>query len=170
MYTRNQGSVRPTPVMHGTVPPIADRVTGDGNDSGGMPYLIPQDYRGEFLRGHRTPPEDTAEPDSQQTEKSTQAESIDRPSEDIEPAPAEVEHLLERTVISGETSGRGASLLGGLYDLLLGENSSEEETLLLLGIALLLLWGHLDRGGLFDRTTWDADDLALLLIGYLLLS
>jgi hypothetical protein len=62
------------------------------------------------------------------------------------------------------------SLLDGLYHLLIGETGAEEETLLLLAIALLLLWGHLDRGGLFDRSTWDGDDLALLLIGYLLLS
>ena len=52
----------------------------------------------------------------------------------------------------------------------IGKTGTEEETLLLLGTALVLLWGHLDRGGLFDRNTWDDGDLALLLIGYLLLS
>ena len=67
-------------------------------------------------------------------------------------------------------SGEAGTLLGGLYGLLVGENGDEEETLLLLAIGLLLLWGHLDRGGLFDRSTWDSDDLALLMIGYLLLS
>ena len=80
------------------------------------------------------------------------------------------EEIAQIAVPSEQTEKRGNSLIGGLYDLLLGENSSEEETLLLLGIGLLLLWGHLDRGGLFDRSSWESDDLALLLIGYLLLS
>ena len=65
---------------------------------------------------------------------------------------------------------QAAGLLGGLYDLFVGTNSSEEETVLLLGIVVLLLWGHLDRGSSFDIGTWGEEDLALLLIGYLLLS
>ena len=166
MYTRNQGTVRPTPVMHGTLSPTAERMTDVSQGSGELPYLIPQDYRGEFLRGQRMTVSDAAESVSVQT---------------VEPEPVETEIPLEEqrssdntgignTGTGQENSDRGTSLIGGLYDFLLGENSSEEETLLLLGIALLLLWGHLDRGGLFDRASWDADDLALLLIGYLLLS
>lgn len=112
-----------------------------------MAMLIPKDYRGELFRSTSYAPEP--------------------PSAEQEPA-AEVQ-------VSDETQrtsdvGQEVSLFNGIYDLLLGENSAEEETLLLLGIALLLLWGHLDRGGLFERQAWNADDIALLLIGYLLLS
>ncbi len=60
------------------------------------------------------------------------------------------------------------SLLNGIFDLLLGKNSDEEETILLLGVAVLLLSGHMDRRR-DSSSRWDEDDLALLLIGYLLL-
>ena len=183
MYTRNQGSVRPTPTMRSTVPLSSDRMRGaDADNSAGMPILIPQDYRGEFLRGHRTPPSDmtdqtdrmkppdTAGEDLMQTAEAISTEPAALQVSDTELIPTVSEPIPDCEENGGQTTGHGTSLIGGLYDLLLGENSSEEETLLLLGIGLLLLWGHLDRGGLFDRSTWDSDDLALLLIGYLLLS
>ena len=94
----------------------------------------------------------------------------DENTADTDLVPVVSEAVVDGKVDSKAAGGHSTSLIGGLYDLLLGENSSEEETLLLLGIGLLLLWGHLDRGGIFDRSTWDGDDLALLLIGYLLLS
>ena len=50
MYTRNQGNTRPSPAVRGSA------VTGSGADnSAGMPILIPQEYRGELLRGHHAP-------------------------------------------------------------------------------------------------------------------
>jgi hypothetical protein len=125
----------------------------------GLPILIPKDYRGEMLRSVPAAiPESDVDPVTFETYAETAAED----------AAAAKDRLGEPLSDTGEQ--RGTSLIGGIYDLLLGDNSAEEETLLLLGIALLLLWGHLDRGGLFDRSTWDGDDLALLLIGYLLLS
>ncbi len=184
MYTRNQGNGRVTPVRKGSADTVlqtdkvlsTDGMTGVGADNSvGMPILIPQDYHGEFLRGHRTAPSDHAHTEAETVPEESTAipemmeTELPIPSaNDI--APMKVEPDSYSTASSVRNSTHGNSLIGGLYDLLLGENSSEEETLLLLGIGLLLLWGHLDRGGLFDRSTWDADDLALLLIGYLLLS
>ncbi len=169
MYTRNQGGTRPTPAMRGSVPFPTDGAGGTGADNAAdMPILIPKDYHGEFLRSHRPlvqenegseanpPPAAGFAAEPEMTDDDTGSLSL---TEDT--ADAALPH---------EIGEHGKSLFGGLYDLLLGENSTEEETLLLLGIGLLLLWGHLDRGGLFDRNTWDTDDLALLLIGYLLLS
>jgi hypothetical protein len=134
-------------------------------ESSGIPLLIPQDYRGELLREHRTVVSSESVSDE---ESATEAlsEITDRTDET---------HDVSATVGAqplSEVNGQreSGSLLDGLYHLLIGETGAEEETLLLLAIALLLLWGHLDRGGLFDRSTWDGDDLALLLIGYLLLS
>ena len=134
-------------------------------ESSGIPLLIPQDYRGELLREHRTVVSSESVSDE---ESATEAlsEITDRTDET---------HDISATVGAqalSEVNGQreSGSLLDGLYHLLIGETGAEEETLLLLAIALLLLWGHLDRGGLFDRSTWDGDDLALLLIGYLLLS
>ncbi len=173
MYTRNQGNVRPTPMMRSPVPLSSDGMTNGGApDHGSMPILIPQDYRGEFLRGHRqTPSEryeasDTTAPSDTELSENPQDEN----TADTDLVPMAAEAVLNGVADKGQAGSHGNSLIGGLYDLLLGENSSEEETLLLLGIGLLLLWGHLDRGGIFDRSTWDGDDLALLLIGYLLLS
>ena len=166
MYTRNSGNVRSSQEKtsaHITAPSLGD---GGWSSGGGkpqdLPLLIPQDYHGEFLREHRSVSYDDADFSS----------SV----EDTVPAAAESDVVLADSAKQKEFDAptavpeRGGSLIGGLYDLLLGENSSEEETLLLLAIALFLLWGHLDRGDLFDRSTWDSDDLALLLIGYLLLS
>ena len=134
-------------------------------ESSGIPLLIPQDYRGELLREHRTVVSSESVSDE---ESATEAlsEITDRTDET---------HDVSATVGAqplSEVNGQreAGSLLDGLYHLLIGETGAEEETLFLLAIALLLLWGHLDRGGLFDRSTWDGDDLALLLIGYLLLS
>ena len=173
MYTRNQGNVRPTPMMKSPVLLSADGMTNGGaSDHGSMPILIPQDYRGEFLRGHRSSPSelyeasDTAAPTDTEPAENSQDEN----TADTDLVPLVSEAVVDGKVDSKAAGGHSTSLIGGLYDLLLGENSSEEETLLLLGIGLLLLWGHLDRGGIFDRSTWDGDDLALLLIGYLLLS
>ena len=173
MYTRNQGNVRPTPMMKSPVLLSADGMTNGGaSDHGSMPILIPQDYRGEFLRGHRAAP--SAEYEPSDTAAPTDTEPAEHPQDentaDPDLVPVESETVVESEVDGKVAGGHSTSLIGGLYDLLLGENSSEEETLLLLGIGLLLLWGHLDRGGIFDRSTWDGDDLALLLIGYLLLS
>ena len=133
-------------------------------ESSGIPLLIPQDYRGELLREHRTVVSSESVSDE---ESATEAlsEITDRTDET---------HDVSATVGAqplSEVNGQreSGSLLDGLYHLLIGETGAEEETLFLLAIALLLLWGHLDRGGLFDRSTWDGDDLALLLIGYLLL-
>ena len=173
MYTRNQGNVRPTPMMKSPVLLSADAVKSGGTvDSDGMPILIPQDYRGEFLRGHRASP--SAEYEASDTTAPTDTEPAEHPQDentaDTDLVPVVSEAVVDGKVDSKAAGGHSTSLIGGLYDLLLGENSSEEETLLLLGIGLLLLWGHLDRGGIFDRSTWDGDDLALLLIGYLLLS
>ena len=173
MYTRNQGNVRPTPMMKSPVLLSADAVKSGGTaDSDGMPILIPQDYRGEFLRGHRASP--SAEYEASDTTAPTDTEPAENPQDentsDTDLVPVVSEAVVDGKVDSKAAGGHSTSLIGGLYDLLLGENSSEEETLLLLGIGLLLLWGHLDRGGIFDRSTWDGDDLALLLIGYLLLS
>ena len=129
-------------------------------DERSMPILIPKDYRGEMLRSVPAAiPESDVDPVTFETYAETAAEDT---------AAAAKDRLGEPLSDTGER--RGTSLIGGIYDLLLGDNSAEEETLLLLGIALLLLWGHLDRGGLFDRDAWDSDDLALILIGYLLLS
>ena len=134
-------------------------------ESSGIPLLIPQDYRGELLREHRTVvPSESVSDEESATE--ALSEITDRTDET---------HDVSATVGAqplSEVNGlrESGSLLDGLYHLLIGETGAEEETLLLLAIALLLLWGHLDRGGLFDRSTWDGDDLALLLIGYLLLS
>ena len=134
-------------------------------ESSGIPLLIPQDYRGELLREHRTVvPSESVSDEESATE--ALSEITDRTDET---------HDVSATVGAqalSEVNGQreSGSLLDGLYHLLIGETGAEEETLLLLAIALLLLWGHLDRGGLFDRSTWDGDDLALLLIGYLLLS
>lgn len=134
-------------------------------ESNEMPLLIPQDYRGELLREHRTVvPSESVSDEESATE--ALSEITDRTDET---------HDVSATVGAqalSEVNGQreSGSLLDGLYHLLIGETGAEEETLLLLAIALLLLWGHLDRGGLFDRSTWDGDDLALLLIGYLLLS
>ena len=173
MYTRNQGNVRPTPMMKSPVLLSADAVKSGGTaDSDGMPILIPKDYRGEFLRGHRAAP--SAEYEESDTTAPTDTEPAENPQDentaDTDLVPVESETAVESEVDGKVAGSHSTSLIGGLYDLLLGENSSEEETLLLLGIGLLLLWGHLDRGGIFDRSTWDGDDLALLLIGYLLLS
>lgn len=173
MYTRNQGNVRPTPMMKSPVLLSADAVKSGGTaDSDGMPILIPKDYRGEFLRGHRAAP--SAEYEASDTTAPTDTEPAEHPQDentaDTDLVPVVSEAVVDGKVDSKAAGGHSTSLIGGLYDLLLGENSSEEETLLLLGIGLLLLWGHLDRGGIFDRSTWDGDDLALLLIGYLLLS
>ena len=175
MYTRNQGNVRPTPVMRSAAPLPTERMAGGGaGDPGGMPILIPQDYHGEFLRGHRTSLSEMTEMSDTasliQASEDMQAESADMPAPEVDAIPTVSSAAPDRETEGLQIHGHGTSLIGGLYDLLLGENSSEEETLLLLGIGLLLLWGHLDRGGLFDRRTWDGDDLALLLIGYLLLS
>ena len=173
MYTRNQGNVRPTPMMKSPVLLSADAVKSGGTaDHGSMPILIPQDYRGEFLRGHRASPSELYE--ASDTTAPTDTEPAENPQDentaDTDLVPVVSEAVVDGKVDSKAAGGHSTSLIGGLYDLLLGENSSEEETLLLLGIGLLLLWGHLDRGGIFDRSTWDGDDLALLLIGYLLLS
>ena len=173
MYTRNQGNVRPTPMMKSPVLLSADGMTNGGaSDHGSMPILIPQDYRGEFLRGHRAAPSELYK--ASDTTAPTDTEPAENPQDentaDTDLVPVESETAVESEVDGKVAGSHSTSLIGGLYDLLLGENSSEEETLLLLGIGLLLLWGHLDRGGIFDRSTWDGDDLALLLIGYLLLS
>lgn len=129
-------------------------------DDRSIPMLIPKDYHGEMLR---TVPASMQKPDEEPvcTEACAENESS---------APAAVSEYRVQTPPEEPNGRHSTSLIGGIYDLLLGDNSAEEETLLLLGIALLLLWGHLDRGGLFDRDAWDSDDLALILIGYLLLS
>ena len=134
-------------------------------ESSGIPLLIPQDYRGELLREHRTvvPSESVSDEESATEALSEITDRTD--DEDDVSATVGAQPLSE---VNGQRES--GSLLDGLYHLLIGETGAEEETLLLLAIALLLLWGHLDRGGLFDRSTWDGDDLALLLIGYLLLS
>ena len=134
-------------------------------ESSGIPLLIPQDYRGELLREHRTvvPSESVSDEESATEALSEITDRTD--DEDDVSAIVGAQPLSE---VNGQRES--GSLLDGLYHLLIGETGAEEETLLLLAIALLLLWGHLDRGGLFDRSTWDGDDLALLLIGYLLLS
>ncbi len=110
--------------------------------------VIPRDYHGEMLRGSELPEEPVYEGE---------------PSADMTP------------VLSVQAARKEAlppvpthRLLDGVFDLLLGNNSDEEETILLLGVAVLLLSGHFDRrhdGG----NLWSEDDLALLLIGYLLL-
>ena len=161
MYTRTQSGGRPSEKT-----PAASQNFFGGNERlarGGMPLLIPKDYHGEFLREHQSSPRtepvisEEAETWSEDTEAVSSAAKSIPSEEDLVPTSAPVQ----------EESG---SLLEGVYRLLIGETGAEEETLLLLAIALLLLWGHLDRGGLFDRSTWDSDDIALLLIGYLLIS
>jgi len=134
-----------------------------------IPLLIPQDYHGELLRDRRISEPTELPMQSEELEPSDHTTTAEPSVTDDTLSDAE-EEIAQIAVPSEQTEKRGNSLIGGLYDLLLGENSSEEETLLLLGIGLLLLWGHLDRGGLFDRSSWESDDLALLLIGYLLLS
>lgn len=174
MYTRNYDKVR--------------RHTG-----GGLPMqkerdtelIIPREYHGEMLRAaNRTYEEPSGrEPDIPEprampvpkeeytdiTEDTGQKPDDDSRSDD------------SADTVSVEDDGTGAKdheeekeehdsargLAGGIFDLLLGKNSDEEETILLLGVALLLLSGHMDRGA--DGETWGEDDLALLLIGYLLL-
>ncbi len=127
-----------------------------------MPILIPQDYHGELLREHRA--------STDVTEVSEEMPYFDDEAAPISTDTEQAETVSTERPLDSTDESHGTSLLGGLSDLLLGENSSEEETLLLLGIILLLLWGRLDRGGAFDRSTWGSDDLALLMIGYLLLS
>ena len=138
-------------------------------ESNGMPLLIPQDYHGEFLREHRAVQlpvqSDEAAPYAEALTEAPTAMTAPSVDKDEMPVTDDGQFLTR----SADRSESG-SLLDGLYHLLIGETGAEEETLLLLAIALLLLWGHLDRGDLFDRSTWDSDDLGLLLVGYLLLS
>lgn len=169
MYTRNQGNTRSSPAVKGSAAFSTDGKPGIAADNtAGMPILIPKDYHGELLRGHHMPMTENDSTDSELPSEEVLDASAPNGAVDI--ALSVTDDAPHDAAAAEEARGHGNSLVGGLYDLLLGENSSEEETLLLLGIGLLLLWGHLDRGGLFDRSTWDADDLALLLIGYLLLS
>ncbi|MBE6657563.1 MAG: hypothetical protein E7604_03870 [Ruminococcaceae bacterium] len=171
MYTRN-------PMPQRVSAQKSSPMTGFGlgnrtQDQGNLPILIPKDYRGEFLRDRiPEPPPERERESAAETAVWEESEAVSADPADLEPVSAGLPDLTVQqagTEASPSNSGTG-SLLGGLYDLLIGENSTEEETILLLAIGLLLLWGHLDRGGLFDRSTWDGDDLALLLIGYLLLS
>lgn len=143
-------------------------------ESGGIPLLIPQDYRGELLRDRRrgsepAPPYEES-PTEIPAEMTEPADSIPADGADCtvgaESIPADTAPSASEMTAPQD----GGTLLGGLYRLLIGESGAEEETLLLLAVALLLLWGHLDRGGSLDRSSWDGDDLALLLIGCLLLS
>lgn len=177
MYTRNQGNTRITPATKtssGTADGISSFGAGFGRGGAGntadLPLLIPQDYHGEFLRERRiSEPTETEPPQRSDTVEVSGRVYAEPPAEEIT-ALANEDEIPQIPELPARQEERGNSLIGGLYDLLLGENSSDEETLLLLGIGLLLLWGHLDRGGLFDRSSWESDDLALLLIGYLLLS
>ena len=165
MYTRNQSTPKPSDAARPHAVGVGGHTIGGGIGTGGMPILIPQDYHGEFLRDRR---ERIPIHDDDGDEIAPPDMLVGTADDGSECALAVGGPTADASVQRGRESG--TSLLGGLYDLLLGENSEEEETLLLLAIALLLLWGHLDRGGLFERSTWDSDDLALLLIGYLLLS
>lgn len=127
--------------------------------SGGMPIIVPQDYHGEFLRERNS---------IGQVQEMLPSEHVPSVMTEHAPdmeAPEQAEGASDVSRVPQKST-----LPGALYDLLIGKTGTEEETLLLLGTALVLLWGHLDRGGLFDRNTWDDGDLALLLIGYLLLS
>ena len=171
MYTRNPGSGR---LREQKSSPYANTAFGGKQQDSSMPLLIPQDYRGEFLREHRSAGIATPQTDAAQHRPTDVL-----PTEDALPtAVGEAEPVTSDAFIGEaeapappeQMQNRGGTLLGGLYDLFIGENSSEEETVLLLAIGLLILWGHLDRGGLFDRSSWEDDGLALLLIGYLLLS
>ena len=177
MYTRNQGNSRITPATKtssGTADGISSFGAGYGRGGAGntadLPLLIPQDHHGEFLRERRISEPTVPEP-QQSTDEIELTEIVHAESpREADTESADIQDIPQFTDLSEQHPDHGNSLIGGLYDLLLGENSSDEETLLLLGIGLLLLWGHLDRGGLFDRSSWESDDLALLLIGYLLLS
>ena len=160
MYTRGQGNDASSQNSRRRLNDFGAAMPSDVR--GGAPILIPQDYRGEFLRASQAQQMKEAPPvQTRAAEDAYQDEHMAELSDTVEEVP------LPPSVMP---SGEAGTLLGGLYGLLVGENGDEEETLLLLAIGLLLLWGHLDRGGLFDRSTWDSDDLALLMIGYLLLS
>ena len=167
MYTRGQGNDRTWERgrRSGTEFPPADRQYAHDT----APLLIPQDYHGEFLRSVQP----SRPQNGESSEQTVQDGELSYAQAGADSVPlteeADVGRQAEQ-IVSASAKAKSESLLGGLYSLFVGENSSEEETLLLLGIGLLLLWGHLDRGALFDRSTWDADDLALLMIGYLLLS
>jgi len=145
IYIRNQGqSVHPAPAWSGSRSPSPA-------------LLIPQDYHGELLRS----PSAAGEPDPEPLPPPEPSCAGAAGASAETAAPPAQEECVHETA---------SGLLGGLYDLIVGKNSSEEETVLLLGIIVLLLWGHLDRGSAFDIGTWGEEDLALFLIGYLLLS
>lgn len=132
--------------------PAVHRSSEEG--TAGTPLMIPRDYHGEMLRAAAGDA-----PESTGTELPSAAVALSAEEEalpvgvapHVPAAPAHSEHRL----------------LDGVFDLLLGNNSDEEETVLLLGVAVLLLSGHMERRNGENR--WSEDDLALLLIGYLLL-
>ncbi len=137
--------------------PAVHRSSEEG--TAGIPLMIPRDYHGEMLRAATgDAPESTGtELPSAAVAVSAEEEALPvgvAPHVPAAPAPAAPAHSEHR-------------LLDGVFDLLLGNNSDEEETVLLLGVAVLLLSGHMERRNGENR--WSEDDLALLLIGYLLL-
>lgn len=175
MYTRNYDKVR--------------RHTG-----GGLPMqkerdtelIIPREYHGEMLRAANRTYEESSGRDTDMSEMRVVpvpkegytdiTEDTDQKTDegDRGDAPRVVTAVEKNDENDAKDHGEekeehdsARGLAGGLFDLLLGKNSDEEETILLLGVALLLLSGHMDRGA--DGETWGEDDLALLLIGYLLL-
>ncbi len=143
MYTRRNGERTPNAEP---IQPIGYQGNGFGEGDG---YLIPPEYHGEMLR-RAIPPETHDDPDLPLTNEY----DLIQP-----PLPEEL------APVSAGSATDSHRMTDGIFDLLLGKNSDEEETILLLGIALLLLSGHLDR----RDAGWGEDDLALLLIGYLLL-
>lgn len=165
MYTKNQAGGRTQETRTSMTSTAAFSGGKERYGDNGLPILIPKDYRGELLRQRQMQQPAPTPKSETQMERETDAEQ--QTAVHSEPIPAEENRADENHDPAARETG---SILAGLYHLLVGESGEEEETLLLLAIGLLLLWGHLDRGGLFDASTWDSDDLALLLIGYLLIS
>lgn len=160
-----------------------------GRDMTQNDLLIPREYHGEMLRPR--PAKERASvpapaPAAPVSAKEPTGYAEESPTHTFMPASAGMpETGLPETVpwertgnisptvpasapFSGTESSSGGNLLDGVFDLLLGKNSDEEETILLLGIAVLLLSGHMERRKDGEHG-WGEDDIGLLLVGYLLL-
>jgi len=139
------------------------------------PLLIPKEYHGEMLR-NRGESDRSAAGEISDIYAGHAVEDIRAVS--VEESTAMTMHADERTDAVMESiespNVPKPKTVGGLGDVLgslLGEGGSEDEVFLLLGVGLLLLFAHYDRhsNGEHSDDRWDLDDLALLMIAYLLL-
>ena len=188
MYTRNYenaGRRTGTTFELSNTPELSDFKRQDQDyRPGGEELIIPREYHGEMLRPVIRSYDTQAPTVMEMVPKTNEGDTVSLVPQPVPQQAAPVCDSQEPTADNGSTADlivsqseevpkekqavHSRSLFDGVLDLLFGRNSDEEETVLLLGVALLLLSGHMSR----DRDSgsgWSEDDLALLLVGYLLL-